>query len=245
MLKKVYDVKIIGTGLAVLYATSLIVTLKFSGFTSVLYRSYFYIILFAAMFIGALAVINLLEWGRKLIIVMNGLMFVCLFARYIPQIDIVPLGYIFMNIIVLLYFSQGNIRFYFHDKQFTEWKSILVIDDDEMLLKMIRPVLISNGCSVLTASTGEDGLQIARSQKPDLVIMDVLLPKMKGREVCRLLKQEEATKAIPVVFLTAKDSAEDIKAEMEAGAAAHLTKPLNPKQLMTTIHQILGPKTKS
>lgn len=241
MLKKIIDLKVIGGGLAVLYASSLIVFLKFSGIAELPSRTYFYIPFFAILFIGALAVINLLEWGRKLILVMNAFMFVCLFFQYIPKTDLVPFAYIFMNIIVFLYFSQSNIKLYFHGKKFKQWRSILVVDDDEMIIKTVRPILISHGCSVLNANTGEEGLQIAKSQKPDLILMDVLLPKMKGREVCRRLKEDEATKNIPVVFLTAKDSEEDIRAEKEAGAVAHLTKPIGAQQLIKAIRNILEP----
>lgn len=244
MLKKVYDLKIIGSGLAILYASSLIVFLKFSGIAELPLRTYFFIPFFAVLFIGALAVINLLEWGRKLILTMNAFMFFCLFFRYIPKTDVVPFAYIFMNIIVFLYFSQSSIKLYFHGRKFKQWRSILVVDDDETTIKTIRPILISHGCSVLNADTGEEGLQIAKSQKPDLIVMDVLLPKMKGREVCRLLKEDETTKNIPVVFLTAKDSADDIKAEKEAGAAAHLTKPVGAHQLIKVVRDILEPARK-
>ncbi len=239
MLKKIYDLKIIGTGLAVLYAVSLMVFLRFAGIDELPFRTYIYIGIFAIMFIGSVAVVSLKEWGRQLIVVMNAVMFVVLFSKYIPKIDIVPLGYIFMNIIVFLYFSQSGIRMYFHDRKFKKWYSLLLVDDDEAFIKTIRPVLITHGCSVLTAGTGEEGLQIAASQKPDIIILDVFLPKMKGREVCKALKANEATRNIPVVFMTAKDSDEDIQAEREVGAAAHLTKPFQPKRLISTIRAIL------
>lgn len=241
MLEKVYDVKIIGTSLAVLYATSLIVFLRFAE-TDLPARTYLYIAIFAVLFIGALAVVSLKEWGRQLIVAMNVVMFFVLFSKYLPKIDLIPLAYIFMNIIVFLYFRQSSIRMYFHDKKFKKWYSILLIEDDELTIKMVRPILISHGCSVLTASTGEEGLEIAKSQKPDMVITDVLLPKMKGREVCRALKANEATRGIPVVFMTVKSSEEDIKAEREAGAAAHLTKPFSVKRLISTVRTILEPK---
>ena len=242
MLKKIYDLKIIGTGLAVLYATSLLVFLRFAGIEDLPLRTYIYIGIFGVMFIGAIAIISLKEWGRQLIVIMNAIMFVVLFSKYIPKIDIVPLAYIFMNIIVFLYFSQSNIRMYFHDRKFKKWYSLLLIDDDEAFIKTIRPVLITHGCSVLTAGTGEEGLQIAASQKPDMIILDVFLPKMKGREVCKALKANEATKSIPVVFMTAKDADEDIQAEREVGAAAHLTKPFQSKRLISTIRAILEPR---
>ncbi|MBI5149765.1 MAG: response regulator [Candidatus Omnitrophica bacterium] len=242
MLKKVYDLKVIGSGLAVLYATSLVMFMRFVGVSELPSKMYIYIFLFVTLFIAALAVISLKEWGRQLIVTMNVVMFIVLLVKYIPKIDLVPFAYIFMNIIVFLYFSQSGIRMYFHDRRFRKWYSLLLIDEDENFVKAIRPVLISHGCSVLTAATGEEGLEIARTQKPDMVIMDVLLPKMKGREVCRALKADEATKGIPVVFMTAKDSEEDLRAEREAGAAAHLSKPLPAKRLISTIRMILEPR---
>ena len=116
---------------------------------------------------------------------------------------------------------------------------VLVVDDDETLQKTVRAILLDNGYAVLTASTGESGIEIAKKQKPNLVLLDVILPKMKGREVCRNLKEDEETKNIPVIFLTAKDSADDKKAELEAGAITHLTKPVNAKELLATIEQTL------
>ena len=123
-----------------------------------------------------------------------------------------------------------------------KWQSILVVDDDETVTKTIRPVLIANGFSVLSASSGEDGLRIAREQKPDLILLDVILPGIKGREICKRLKADSGTKHIPVVFLTAKNSEDDVQAELEAGAAAHLTKPVNYQALLTMLQNILGKK---
>ncbi|MBF0532816.1 MAG: response regulator [Candidatus Omnitrophica bacterium] len=120
------------------------------------------------------------------------------------------------------------------------WKSILVIDDDEGILHSTRSILLSAGYGVLVANRGEFGLQIAQTQKPDLIITDVIMPGMKGRELCQRLKQDENTQNIPVVFLTAKDSPEDIAAEKEAGGVAHLTKPVNAKILLATVSQILN-----
>lgn len=121
-----------------------------------------------------------------------------------------------------------------------EWKSILVVDDDEGLLKTIRPILIKAGFAVLTATTGEEGLQIAQDQRPDLIVLDVILPGIKGRDVCKELKSKGQTEDIPVVFLTSKDSPDDIQAELQAGAVTHLTKPVDAKLLVSTIQNILS-----
>jgi CheY-like chemotaxis protein len=121
-------------------------------------------------------------------------------------------------------------------------RSVLIVDDDETLIKSVRPILVHQGYFVLTAGNGEDGLTISRRQKPDLIFLDVIMPGMKGREVCKKLKADPETKNIPVVFLTAKDSPDDIAAEMAVGAAAHLTKPVEPKKLMTMIDKIINQK---
>lgn len=132
-----------------------------------------------------------------------------------------------------------RVKSFFQPQQKDKWRSILLVDDDEALVKTVRPILISHGYSVLTADTGEDGLQIASSQKPDLIILDVILPGIKGRDVCKTLKEDSVTKDIPVIFLTAKDSPDDIQAEMQAGAETHLTKPVNAKELIDTIRNVL------
>lgn len=128
------------------------------------------------------------------------------------------------------------------NQQQKKWHSILVVDDDEIVIQTIRPVLISNGFSVLYANTGEDGLRIAREQKPDLIVLDVIMPGIKGRDVCKKLKADNATKNIPVVFMTAKDSEDDVQLELEIGAVAHLTKPVNNQTLVATLNSILGVK---
>ena len=108
----------------------------------------------------------------------------------------------------------------------------------------MRPILFSHGYSALTASSGEDGLQIDRMQNPDLILLDVILPGMKGREICAKLKEDPKTKDIPVVFLTAKNWSEDIQAEKEVGSSGHLTKPVNEKTLIDMVQGILDPKKK-
>ncbi len=99
---------------------------------------------------------------------------------------------------------------------------------------------MAEGYKIATAETGEIGLVLAKEKRPDLIILDVLLPGIKGREVCNKLKEDDQTKNIPVVFLTAKASPEDIKAELKAGALAHLTKPVDMQKLSAVINRILS-----
>ena len=121
-------------------------------------------------------------------------------------------------------------------------KTILVIDDDKGLIKMLETVLGSQGYVVLSANTGEGGLQIAQNKPVDLILLDVILPGMKGRQVCARLKESETTKDVPVIFLTAKDSPDDIKAEMEAGAIAHITKPIELTELIARVSNFIEGK---
>lgn len=118
-------------------------------------------------------------------------------------------------------------------------KTILVVDDDQGLIKILEKGLTAQGFNVLSAQTGEEGLQKAEQQNIDLILLDVILPSMKGRQVCARLKANEKTKEIPVVFLTAKNSLDDMQAEMQAGAVAHITKPLDMNVLLPQILTIL------
>ena len=117
---------------------------------------------------------------------------------------------------------------------------VLVIDDDETLTRTIQAILKSYGYTVLVARSGEEGLEVAQKEIPDLIILDVILPKMKGREVCKKIKESPDTKDIPVIFLTAKDSSDDIEAEMAAGAVTHLTKPVYANSLLSTLRRVLN-----
>ncbi len=119
-------------------------------------------------------------------------------------------------------------------------KTVLIVDDDISVHKMLEPVLTTSGFGVLCAKTGEEGLTMAREKKPDIIILDVILPGIKGREVCATLKKDPAVKNTPVLFLTSKDSPDDVQAEIEVGAIGHLTKPINPQYLVARIKKILG-----
>ncbi len=118
-------------------------------------------------------------------------------------------------------------------------KKILIVDDDKTLLKMVRSGLMFNGFDVVTAETGEEGIKLAAAEDPDLIILDVILPGLKGREVCAQLKEEAKTKTIPVIFLTSKNSPDDVQAEMAAGGIMHITKPVNMPKLVEEVKKIL------
>jgi len=118
-------------------------------------------------------------------------------------------------------------------------KKILVIDDESDLVEMLSIRLEANNYQVITASDGQLGLDKARSEKPDLIILDLMLPKIDGYKVCRLLKFDEKYKNIPVVLFTAKALDADKELGEEVGADAYITKPFEPGILLDKIKQLL------
>ena len=119
-------------------------------------------------------------------------------------------------------------------------KKILVIDDDPGVHLILVPLLTREGYVVTSARSGEQGLHLALGGRPHLIIMDVIMPGIKGRELCAKLKAYDVLKDIPIVFLTAKDSPDDIQAQQDAGGVAHLTKPIEPAQVISTVKSITG-----
>jgi two-component system alkaline phosphatase synthesis response regulator PhoP len=104
-------------------------------------------------------------------------------------------------------------------------KKILIVDDEADLVETVRFPLEMEGVSVLVSYNGEDGLNKARRESPDLIILDLMLPKLDGYKVCRLLKFDEKYKHIPILMLTAKTQKKDKILGMETGADEYITKP--------------------
>ena len=119
-------------------------------------------------------------------------------------------------------------------------KKILLVDDDPGEHVLIVPILSKAGFMAVSAKTGEQALHLALYERPDLIILDVIMPGIKGRDLCKKIKAYDVLKDIPIIFLTAKDSEDDVKAELNAGAIAHLTKPVNTVDLLKTIDGIIG-----
>lgn len=118
-------------------------------------------------------------------------------------------------------------------------KRILVIEDDSDFLKGLETRLQTAGYEVITATDGYMGLEKARNDHPDLIILDVILSKMSGFKVSRFLKFDELYKNIPIIMLTARAEEADRKLGMETGADAYFTKPYDPEQLMKSIEKLL------
>jgi len=118
-------------------------------------------------------------------------------------------------------------------------KQILVCEDESNILTSISFIVKKEGFELLTAEDGEQALRLAREKKPDLMLLDVMMPKMTGYEVCQILKNNEETKDIYIVMLTAKGQEADEKEGMKAGANEYIKKPFSPRQMTEKIHEIL------
>jgi two-component system alkaline phosphatase synthesis response regulator PhoP len=118
-------------------------------------------------------------------------------------------------------------------------KTVLIIDDEVGLRNLLKFRLASFGYEVLLAEDGYAGLELAKESRPDLIILDIMMPYFNGLEVCRKLKSDYATKDIPVVFLSVLAQREDLEAGKEAGAEFFLTKPYDPEKLNLIIRMAL------
>lgn len=116
---------------------------------------------------------------------------------------------------------------------------ILLVDDEAVLTRMVSIRLVSAGYEVVTAADGKQALGQAKRLKPDLIILDLMLPKMDGYNVCRLLKYDAHYSKIPVLILTARTMDKDIRLAIDCGADAYLTKPFDAKVLLDRVKQLL------
>jgi DNA-binding response OmpR family regulator len=118
-------------------------------------------------------------------------------------------------------------------------KKILVVDDEPDILSGIRDRLSFEGYDVITASDGQEALKTAREKDPDLIILDIMLPKIDGYKVCRLLKFDKKKKHIPIIMLTAKTQESDKKTGKDMKADDYICKPFNPDELIKSIKKHL------
>ncbi len=123
-------------------------------------------------------------------------------------------------------------------------KNILIIEDVEDHLEIVKLILEQNGYNILVATTGTEGLNCARTNSPDLVILDVVLPEMNGYEVCKEIKNGTDTKHIPIIMLSVRSNPEDIETAYKAGANKYITKPFNLEDLVKEVKNHLGEEQK-
>ncbi|OGB90533.1 hypothetical protein A2625_03190 [candidate division WOR-1 bacterium RIFCSPHIGHO2_01_FULL_53_15] len=118
-------------------------------------------------------------------------------------------------------------------------KKILIIEDYPATSKMIADILELEGFEAVIEPDGITGLKKAAEEKPDLILLDIMLPGMDGLEVCTALKTDPRTKTIPIIILSVKASNEEIKAGLDCGAEDYITKPFEPLQLIEAVKKYL------
>lgn len=118
-------------------------------------------------------------------------------------------------------------------------KKILIVDDSELMLNIISDTIREAGYDVVTATGGREALEMVRKEKPDLVLLDIVMPDMDGFEVCEALRADESNNLLPIIILTAKNRDEDKLRGLELGADDYITKPFNPREMLNRIKNTL------
>ena len=125
------------------------------------------------------------------------------------------------------------------EQQMIARSKVLVVDDNPQNLELLVAYLESLGCQVLTAVDGLEALEKVRTETPDLVLLDVMMPRMSGFEVCRKLKSDPASREIPIIMVTALNELGDIQRGVESGTDDFITKPVNRLELTTRVRTLL------
>lgn len=121
-------------------------------------------------------------------------------------------------------------------------KKLLVVDDNPSLRKLVRATLDTGHLLVLEAADGRRALELARSQRPELVLLDWTMPELSGPEVCRRLRADPGTRGMQIVMLTSRSQEFDRRAASAAGADDYFTKPFSPLALLEKVRDVLGPE---
>ena len=116
---------------------------------------------------------------------------------------------------------------------------ILIIEDDKDIVEMLKYNLMEEGYDIFTALNGEGGIALARKERPNIIILDIMLPIIDGFEVCRMIKNDDITAGIPIIILSAKSQETDKIVGLELGADDYVTKPFSPRELIARIRAIL------
>ena len=119
-------------------------------------------------------------------------------------------------------------------------RKILLVDDSETVLLMERMILKKEPYQLITAKNGMEGVEKALEIKPDLILMDVVMPEMNGFEAVRWLRQQDATRSVPIVMVTTQAEAKSMEAGYESGCSDYITKPIDCTELLTKVRSILG-----
>ena len=119
-------------------------------------------------------------------------------------------------------------------------KTILVADDEPFVLRSLEFILKKEGHRVVTATNGEDALERIRAERPDLVFLDIQMPRMDGNTVCRTLREDPAHQGLYIIMITAKGQEADRLQSLACGANEYITKPFSPRKLVDRVREILG-----
>lgn len=122
----------------------------------------------------------------------------------------------------------------------TGMASVLIVDDDPVVRRMLQLSFESEGFDVVTAGDGLEGLESMRSSKPNVVVLDIMMPKLDGMKVMRELQGDDSLRGLPVILLSAKATSLDIELGLKAGAADYVTKPCDPIELVERVRSLLA-----
>lgn len=117
---------------------------------------------------------------------------------------------------------------------------ILVVDDEPTLVRLMEFILAKQGHDMLAATNGEDALAMIRSERPDLVLLDIMMPRIDGYEVARTVRADSELRDIPIIMLSAKAQDHDIQKGIEVGVDEYITKPFAPEQLVHVVNEYLA-----
>jgi len=122
-------------------------------------------------------------------------------------------------------------------------RKILLVDDSATVIMMERMIVAAERFQVVTATNGEEAHARAREELPDLILMDIVMPKMSGIQACKAIKQDPSTKHIPIILVTTRGEAESMEAGFSSGCSDYVTKPVNSAELLGKIRNILGARS--
>ena len=119
-------------------------------------------------------------------------------------------------------------------------KKILLVDDSATILMMEKLILGNGPYELITANNGEEAVRKATEHEPDLILLDVIMPKMGGFEACRLIRAGETTRTIPIIMVTTRGEASNVEAGWANGCTDYVTKPINSAELLAKVRDLLG-----
>jgi len=119
-------------------------------------------------------------------------------------------------------------------------KKIMLVDDSNTALLMEKAILAKRNFVLVTARDGEEAVAMSRAERPDVILMDVMMPKMNGFEACRRIRDDPQTKDIPIIMVTTRGEMENLETGYASGCSDYVTKPINGLELLTKLEDLLG-----